>query len=131
MKSYDHLYQGDWFKDYQLANGYISQTTIFFEDYHIYVEIEADGHIVYKDTSDSIISTYEIETPEDGKRKYTDIRCICRDGILGLYFPIVKWIDNYPNCDGEHDRWDTIKVAEIQVLHNLDTKEITQKYAKM
>lgn len=24
-----------------------------------------------------------------------------------LQFPIAKWIDNDPNCDGEYDRWDS------------------------
>lgn len=38
---------------------------------------------------------------------------------ITISFAIVEWIDNYPNCDGEHDRWDSRTVGYHDLVFSL------------
>lgn len=128
MKPYDYLFNSQnhtSFKNIQLANGYISKTTLFFELENIFVEIEAKGHIIFKDNNDSIILSTDVESPDSGKGVYTEVFCKVENKTIFLRFPQYVWIDNYPHCDGEHDRWDTKIIGYNELRYNLDTKDFS------
>ena len=95
------------FENFPLANGYISTTTIFFEAESILAVIEAKGHIAFFDPQEHLLAAFDLPEEEYGKRVYEEVQCGVENGAIVLKFPIVEWIENYPNCDGEHDRWDT------------------------
>lgn len=117
MPTYDKIFKSEEYKEkkYQLASGYISTTTVFFEAERIGVTIEAKGGVVFFDGEGTELAAVKMPVQSGGREVYEDVVCSTSDGSLVLRFPIVKWIDNYPHCDGEHDRWD----SEIIGWHTL------------
>ena len=93
--------------EYPLANGYISTTSILFEAYGVAVTIDAAGSAAFFDRQESRLAEARLPDADGGKEKYTEVLCAAKNAAITLKFPIVEGIDNYPNCDGEHDRWDT------------------------
>lgn len=41
--------------------------------------------------------------------------------MIKLEFPIYKWIDHYPHCDGEHDRWEQQIIGYRELALDLAT----------
>jgi len=102
-------------KLYQLASGYISETTILFEKEKVVALIQAKGSVEFYNMDDEMIAAGKVPPVDNGKGVYEDIGCQAGDHTIELQFPIYEWIDHYPNCDGEHDRWDT-KVVGFHTL---------------
>ncbi len=94
-------------KQFQLASGYISETTILFEKENVVAVIQAKGSVEFFNMQDERLAVLEAPAVVNGKEVYEDIRCMVEDHTIILKFPLYQWIDNYPHCDGEHDRWDT------------------------
>lgn len=92
---------------HQLASGYISQTVILFEKEAVTAVVQAEGSVEFFGGDGALIAAGQAPAVVSGKECYTDIGCQVKDGRICLLFPVYKWIDNYPHCDGEHDRWDT------------------------
>ena len=40
-----------------------------------------------------------------GDEKFSEVKCIVEGEQIKLGFPQYTYKDNYPHCDGEHDRW--------------------------
>ena len=118
MTNYDKIFNSKSEKSskLQLANGYISTTNILFEEEKIVVKIDADGTVGFLDLEDKVIASISIPEQTGGKQVYTELMCSVEADFILLKFPIVEWIDNYPHCDGEYDRWD----SKIIGYHNLD-----------
>lgn len=118
MKKYDKIYNSSETKDlkeFQLASGYISTTEIYFEVEGLIAKIEASGKVAIADTEEKLIAELRVDKQSGGREVYETVLCGVSDGSLVLQFPIVEWIDNYPNCDGEHDRWDS-KIIGYNVM---------------
>lgn len=109
---------------YQLASGYISTTTILFEKENIVAVVEAEGNAEFYDMSDNLIASAKAPEVDNGKGKYVEIGLDAGSGFVQLKFPIYEWIDNYPNCDGEHDRWDTRIVGFNPMTLDLSTGSV-------
>ena len=125
MNKYDHIYtsaDNGFEKKFQLASGYISTTVIFFEEANVTAKIEAEGITQFSDTDGNVITTVNIPEQTGGTEKYHEVICKTEDGIITLRFPIVKWIDNYPHCDGEHDRWDAVTIGYHTVKFDVNTR---------
>ena len=128
MKDYDKVFNSEentGFKSFQLANGYISSTAILFEKEKIIARIEAKGHIDFFDCDEALLASFDIPPQTGGKETYNEVLCEAEDNTIILKFPIVEWIDNYPNCDGEHERWDTETIGYHTLKFNYKTKEYT------
>ncbi len=126
MKDYDIIFNSEddiGYKSFQLATGYISSTKILFEKEKIVAKIEAKGHIDFFDFEDILLASFEIPAQTGGKETYNEVMCGAEENTVILKFPIVEWIDNYPNCDGEHDRWDTVTIGYNTLKFNYKTKE--------
>lgn len=124
MREYDKIFnstESNEFKEFQLASGYISTTVIYFEIENIIAKIEAEGKVEFLDAEDNVLAAADVAEQTGGKEKYTDIMCGVEDNLIILKFPIVEWIDNYPNCDGEHDRWDSRTIGYNEL--SFDYKE--------
>jgi len=106
-------------QSYQLASGYDSQTKIFFEKEGITADIQAVGHIDYYDAENTLLASIKVPESNGGREVYEDIVCEANNGCIVLRFPIYQWIDNYPHCDGEHDRWDTRVIGYHAVRFDL------------
>ena len=126
----DFVYNSEMGKStFQLASGYISETNILFEKEGVVAVIQAEGSVEFFDANDTLLAKSELPPVDDGKNKYQEVCCNSEAGSLVLQFPIYEWIDNYPNCDGEHDRWDTrtigYKTIEFDCSSNaINTNEV-------
>lgn len=112
-------------EEIQLATGYISATTIYFEIEKVYVVIEAKGHIEFYNQEKEILASLDLPKQTGGREVYSTVICSSMDDVICMEYPIVKWIDNYPHCDGEHDRWDLVTIGHHKVYFNLHTNEVT------
>lgn len=112
MPEYDAVYRSeDGEKTFPLATGYISTTAVFFEREGVLARIEARGCVAFLNGSGELLAELAVPGESEGRRVYEEVLCGVKEGKLLLRFPIVQWIDNYPNCDGEHDRWDSRTVG--------------------
>ena len=129
MRNYDKQFNSQQEKELkiELANGYISTTKILFEAEKIVVKIDAKGVIDFLDFEDQVIASIDIPQQTGGKEVYTEVLCGVEDSCILLKFPIVEWIDNYPHCDGEHDRWDSKIIGYHKLVFDLKTNQIILK----
>ncbi len=89
-----------------LACGYISRTKIEFINEKITVNIEAKtGEVDFYDAEAKKRLSAKIEAPLSGDEKFSEVKCIVEGEQIKLGFPQYVYKDNYPHCDGEHDRW--------------------------
>ena len=109
---------------FPIANGYVSETVIFFEKENIFAVVHAKGHAAFYDAEDILLAEGDVPAEEDGKGVYTQLACRVEGDAITLQFPICQWIDNYPHCDGEHDRWDTEIVGFYPLTFDLSNRKI-------
>lgn len=90
----------------ELACGYISLTKIRFVNENITVAVEAKtGEVDFYDSEAKKCLSTKIEVPLSGDEKFSEVKCIVDGQQIKLGFPQYTYEDNYPYCDGEHDRW--------------------------
>lgn len=106
---------------FQIASGYISVTTVLFEKEDIVAVIDAKGAVEFYNINDELLAAGEVSAVESGRQVYEEVCCEADENAIIIRFPIVKWIDNYPHCDGEHDRWD----SKIIGYHTLKLDRLT------
>ena len=109
MEKYDKIFstaKNKGTESFPLATGYISTTVIFFEEEKIFAKIEAKGYVEIFDSEDNLLQSLAIPSQTGGREVCDEVECSVQNGILTFRFPVVEWIDNYPHCDGENDRWD-------------------------
>ncbi len=104
---------------FQIANGYVSETAILFEKEGVVAVIEAKGHVDLYNMENELIASGNVPAEEEGKQVYQEVRCKVEGKTITISFAIVEWIDNYPNCDGEHDRWDSRTVGYHDLVFSL------------
>lgn len=64
---------------------------------------------------EAYICSAGIPAVDSGRRVYLNVRVAAGPDCVSLGLPVCRWIDHYPHCDGEYDRWDT----EILGFHTL------------
>lgn len=90
-----------------LASGHISENEIAFINEKITVHIEAkSGALSFCDADGTVLLTATVPLPTSGDEKFSEVKCAANDGQIRLGFPQYTYQDNYPHCDGEHDRWE-------------------------
>ena len=119
---YDKLYEGQGKKTFTLACGMISTTSIYFKDAALLVKVEAEGEVFFYDATGELQASCTLERQD---RRYNEVICEIKDGKVLLEFTIYKYVDNYPHCDGEHDRWDEIRIGALPVCYDLEQKTAT------
>ena len=70
------------------------------------------------------IAAVTVPKQEGGREIYMDVTCSVEDGQIVLKMPIYSWIDHYPNCDGESDRWSTKTIGYHTVRFDIETGKI-------
>ena len=89
-----------------LASGFISLTKVEFKNENIVALIESKtGEINFCDLQSNNLLSTKTETPQSGDDKFSEVKCIVEGNQIKLGFPKYDYKDNYPNCDGEYDRW--------------------------
>lgn len=90
----------------ELACGYVSVNRIEFVNENIIVNIEAKtGEVEFCDSQANKLFSVKVSTPACGDEKFSEVKCSVEGDIISLGFPEYSYEDNYPNCDGESDRW--------------------------
>lgn len=110
---------------FQIASGYISETVLLFERENVIARVQAKGQVTFFDLNGAVLASGEVPAETGGREVYQELSCQVADGKLILLFPIYQWIDNYPNCDGEHDRWDTKRVGAHTLTFDIAAKTVT------
>ncbi len=92
---------------YTLPNlyGHSEDTEIYFPEEKVYATVLNTGSVTFYDENRKELATIEIK-PNTKNGMHDNAYCKAEQGKIILWFPIVDYIDNYPNCDGEYDRWD-------------------------
>lgn len=99
-----------------LASGYVSLNEITFPKEKIIVRVEAkNGEITFCDLKSTPLLSAKVPTPSDGDEKFSELACKVEGDTIILGFPQYTYKDNYPNCDGESDRW-TKSISGFQDL---------------
>ena len=109
---------------YQIASGYISETIILFEREETTALVYAEGRVEFFDRDGNSLAEGKVESQTGGREVYEEVVCEAAETTLTLKFPIVKWIDNYPNCDGENDRWDSVIIGYNTLTYDRKNKTI-------
>ena len=112
-------------QNYHLACGFRTRTDILFKEEHIEVSIECAGEIKFKDSDNprNVLAEITVPKQEGGREIYMDVTCLVENGCIVLKMPIYRWIDHYPHCDGESDRWDGEAIGYHTVRFNPATGE--------
>ena len=110
----------------QIASGYISKTNILFEKEGIIAEIDAKGSVKFYDTDENLLDEGSVPSQTGGREVYEEIYPKLDGKSITLSFPVYEWIDNYPNCDGEHDRWSTKTIGYESLTFDLLEKKIVR-----
>lgn len=92
-----------------------SQTAVHFVNEKVIAEVQAKGSAEFFKEDGTLIAAGNVEPERGGMEKYEDISFYVTAQTIELRFPVYKWIDNYPHCDGEHDRWDS-KITGFRTL---------------
>lgn len=95
----------------QIASGHVSETVVLFEKEELAVRIYAQGRAEFLDLEGNLLASGKVQPQTGGREVYEEVVCEADENTVTLRFPIVKWIDNYPNCDGEYDRWESVIIG--------------------
>lgn len=110
-----------------LACGYISQNEITFINENIVVTIEArSGEIQFCDPEYNVLLSEDVQVSSAGDEKFSEVKCIVEDGQIKLGFPEYTYKDNYPNCDGESDRWSKIISGFEFLCYDIKSNQIVK-----
>lgn len=118
---YDKLYEGKGKQEFSLACGMISTTVIYFKEVNLLVKIEAEGELFFYNTQGERLATCSLPRQE---RRYNEVNCTLKDGEILFEFTLYTYVDNYPHCDGEYDRWEEIRAGSLNVRYDLDKKTV-------
>jgi len=110
-------------KEIQLANGHISTTGILFSKEKFVAVIDAGGTVEFF-RADECVAKADLPKVDSGKGVYDAVICSVNGNSAEFSFPIYQWIDTYPNCDGEHDRWVTRKVGSENFVFDFEKNEV-------
>ena len=88
--------------------------------------IECTGEIQFRkaDEMKTTITSIIVPKQEGGREIYMDVNYSVEDGQIVLKMPIYRWIDRYPHCDSESDRWDAETIGYHTVRYDLETQEV-------
>ena len=82
--------------------------------------VSCNGEAEFFDSDNQRIA-YAEKTDET----YSEARIGWKTDFLTVQFGRMITIDNYPNCDGEYDRWDTVWSVERAVTLNLEDRTLS------
>ena len=78
------------------------------------IEVSRQGAVRFFDYADHLLAA-----TEETEKTFPQVRFLWKQDWLQLQFGCVETVDNYPNCDGEYDRWSEEWVTQRLVVLNL------------
>ena len=84
------------------------------------IEATQKGEVIFRDMEGK-----ELCRCEEQEQAYREIRLLWKQGELSLQFGATEFIDHYPNCDGEYDRWDERWHGKYQVTLDEESNKVS------
>lgn len=85
--------------------------------------VSREGAVTFYDAEGNRIADIDA-----GDRAYEEVRFAFLENAVSLEFGRMITIDNYPDCDGEYDRWDekwkAERIVKLDTLDNTVIEEI-------
>ena len=89
----------------EIASGFISITEVTFKNEKIIAVVRDNGDVKFRDMEGNSLASVSTPGSIGGRGRYEEIYCRVEGDVILIKFPIYEWVDYYPNCDGEYDRW--------------------------
>ena len=102
---------------YHLACGYYDKTSFLFKEEEFYVIIHCKGEFSFYTMNGELIEEKQAKKMETGRECYMDVTIEVKDNNILFKLPEYSWIDHYPNCDGESDRYDAKIIGIRDIIH--------------
>ena len=108
----------------------IEPTVVHFEQEKIFVSMDSLGHFEFVDEEQNKLAVLDYPVSKDPSEyghsaQYGEIRCSSDGKEITIFLPVYGWEDNYPNCDGESDRWDRYISRWFRIVFNCESKEVS------
>ena len=94
------------YMQFNIASGYVSTTEILFQHEGILLTVTASGELAFYNRDKKLLAAASVPADSGGRQRHLNICCKVDGDRIFVTFPVYTWYDNYPNCDGESDRWD-------------------------
>lgn len=107
VRNYEEKYIIDYEKD--------TPVVILFEKENITLIADRHGNATFLNSDADEV----FKSKAESNKYFSSIYCIVRKNTINIRFPITKTVDNYPNCDGEYDRWDEIITDNINITFTI------------
>ena len=116
---------------YTLPNhyGHVEDTEVFFANEKTYMVVTESGELVFENEHRQELAKTTV-TPDTKTKKHDNVYCKAECGAICVWFPVVEYVDNYPHCDGEYDRWSTSYVAYDCVKFDVAAHTVEQSVTK-
>ena len=106
---FDHIIKGtEELTDarFHLSCGFYENTYILFEKAGFYVNIHNKGTFTFCAPDYRKLAVIQARPMDSGRGCYMDVLISTTEDGAIFRLPEYEWIDHYPHCDGESDRWD-------------------------
>lgn len=116
---------------YTLPNfyGHAEDTEIHFPEHNIFVTVLNNGKLTFYNEKHNEIAQLTV-TPNTENGMHDNIYCKCESGKITFWFPIVTYVDNYPHCDGEYDRWSVKYIAYDCLIFDIASRSFERSEVK-
>ena len=108
----------------------INPTKVCFTQEQICVSMDSLGHIEFFDVGERSLGSADFPVSEDPSKyahtaQYGNMECSADGCSVTVYLPIYYWLDSYPHCDGESDRWTRRIERWFRVVFDCKSRTIT------
>ncbi len=83
------------------------------------IEISHKGEVCFYDYENKLLAR-----SDETEKQFKEFGFQWSADVLTVSFGHEETVDNYPNCDGEYDRWSTEWVTDYQVELNIATNTV-------
>ncbi len=133
--------------DFDRRGGYLSdEAAVFGEQTHLRLiikphefELKLSGEVlrsssckgyIIETSSNAEVNFYDANAEFIAKsagvdRSFSQVEFSMKENLLRLSFGRFVTVDNYPNCDGEYDRWSTEWSSEYEVIFDTFNCRVT------
>ena len=98
--------QEDGYIQFNIHYGTFGHTEVIFIHEGVRMVVDSNVTVDFYDSEKNLLASVTETPPTEGRRRYLDISCKVEGDKIYFRFPYYDWVDHYPYCDGENDRWD-------------------------
>ena len=116
---YDYIYNSEKQTsevEIRLDEGAELPVKILFEKESIVLRADRDGNAIFYDINDN----ERYKEKAESEKLFGSIRVFVKENKIGVRYPVTEWIDHYPHCDGEYDRWTERIIDNIYIYYAIN-----------